>query len=295
MSRLGRSSTAFAASSACLERVAVVGDLAEVLDVPAVRREALADVVGRGELRRAVDRDAVVVEHDVEAAESEVAGERRRLVADALHEAAVAGDRPDVVVDERRAEAVAQEALGDGHADAFAKPWPSGPGRDLDAHRVPGLGVARRQRVERTERLEVVEIEAVAAQVEHRVLQDRRVAVGQDEAVAVGPRRVGRVVLHDPAVEHVGERGERHGGALVPALGVERSIHGEATDDVDGLLLQVGGEGRRRRCHARDPSQWAASIGVRARRTGRHTGGSSVNGTTIHGPRSMRQWAKTWP
>ncbi len=54
--------------------------------------------------------------------------------------------------------------------------------------------------------------------------------VGQDEAVAVGPVRVGRVVAHHPAEEHVGERSQRHGRALVPALGVQRGIHGEATD-----------------------------------------------------------------
>ena len=45
-------------------------------------------------------------------------------------------------------------------------------------------------------------------------------AVGQHEAVAVGPRRVGRIVLEDAAVEDVGERGQRHGRALVAALGL---------------------------------------------------------------------------
>ena len=50
----------------------------------------------------AVDRDPVVVEDADQPAEAEVAGQRGRLVADALHEAAVAGDDVGVVVDERR-------------------------------------------------------------------------------------------------------------------------------------------------------------------------------------------------
>ena len=228
-----------------LEGVAVVGDLAEVLDVPAVGLEALADVVGGGELRRAVDRDAVVVEHDVESAEPEVAGERRGLVADAFHQAAVAGDRPGVVVDEPGAEAVAQEALGDRHADGVGEALAERAGRDLDPGRVAGLGVARRARPERAERLEVVELEPVAAQVQHRVLEDRGMAVGEHEAVAVGPLRVGGVVAHHAAVEHVGEGGERHRRALVAALGVQRRIHRQAADQLDRVGLEVGGECRR--------------------------------------------------
>ena len=68
--------------------------------MPAVGVEALGDVVAVGQAGRAVDRDAVVVEHADQPAEAEVAGQRRGLVADALHEAAVAGDHPGVVVDE---------------------------------------------------------------------------------------------------------------------------------------------------------------------------------------------------
>ena len=67
-------------------------------------------------------------------------------------------------------------------------------------------------------------------------------AVGQHEAVTVGPLRVGRVVTHDPAVEHVGERSERHRRPLVPALGVQRRIHCHATDKGDRGRFEIGGE-----------------------------------------------------
>ena len=48
-------------------------------------------------------------------------------------------------------------------------------------------------------------------------------AVGQHEAVAVGPLGSAGIVLHHAAVEHVGERGERHRRALVAALGLQRA------------------------------------------------------------------------
>ena len=179
-------------------------------------------------------------------------GERRGLVADALHEAAVAGDDVRVVVDELRAEAIAQHPLGDRHPDGVAEPLAERPGRRLDARRVAGLGVTGGPRLELPEGLDVRELEAVAAEVEHRVLEDRGVAVGQHEAVAVGPLGVGRVVLEDPAVEHVGEGGEGHGRALVAALGAQRGVHGEAADQGDRLSLDVGGE---RGWHRADPTQ----------------------------------------
>ena len=70
-------------------------------------------------------------------------GERRGLVADALHEAAVAGDDERVVVLHVGAEAGAQDALGDRHADRVGEALAERPGGDLDAGGVARLGVAR--------------------------------------------------------------------------------------------------------------------------------------------------------
>ena len=235
----------FGGEQRLLQGVAVVGDLAEVLDVPAVGLEALADVVGGGQLGRAVDRDPVVIEHDVEATQPEMAGERRGLVADALHQTAVAGDRPGVVIDQTGAEAVAQESLGDRHADGVGEPLAERSGRHLDAGSVAGLGVPRRARPERAKGPEVVELEPVAAEVQQRVLEDRGVTVGEHEAVAVRPLRIGGVVAHHTAVEHVAKGSEGHRRALVAALGVQWRVHGQATNQLDGVRLEVGGECRR--------------------------------------------------
>ena len=110
-----------------LERVEVLGGLAEVLDVPAVGGEPRGGVVAERELGGAVDRDVVVVVDAHEAAEPEVAGERGRLVGEPLGQVAVADDAEGAVVDDVGAEARPQLALGERQPTALAMPWPSGP------------------------------------------------------------------------------------------------------------------------------------------------------------------------
>ncbi len=273
----------------CLgQTVEVVGHLTEVVNVPAVRGEPPGGVVAEGERRRTVDRDAVVVVDADQPPEPEVTGERRRLVADALHHAPVAGDHERVMVDRLLAEPGAQDALGDRHADGVGEALPERAGGHLDAGGVASLRVAGRPRLELAELLQVVELEAVPGQVQQRVLQDRRMAVGQHEPVAVGPFRIGGIVLHDPRVEDVTERRERHRRALVPAVRLERSVHRHAADERDGLL---GLFGRQRRGHRSDCTRPLPGD----TRVCQATGGSSVNGTRCQSPRSTRQCANTVP
>ena len=83
-----------------------------------------------------------------------------------------------------------EPALGDRHADRVAR----GPGRaGRSSPRRPASGrtrVARRVRAPLAERLEVLERDVVAGEVEQRVQQHRRVPGGEDEPVAVRPVRV---------------------------------------------------------------------------------------------------------
>ena len=81
-----------------LEGVAVVGDLTEVLGVPPVGLEALDVVVADREVGVTVDGDVVVVEHHAQVAQTQVTGEGGGLVAQALHEVAVAGQHEGVMV-----------------------------------------------------------------------------------------------------------------------------------------------------------------------------------------------------
>ena len=115
--------------------------------MPAVGLEARRHVLAEGERGVAVDGDVVVVVEQRQLAEPQVPGERGRLVADALHQVAVAGERAGAVVDDPLAGAVearGQEPLGDRHADRVADPLAERAGGDLDARGVAALGVARR-------------------------------------------------------------------------------------------------------------------------------------------------------
>ncbi len=111
-----------------LERVEVLGGLAELLDVPAVGLEPADGIVAQRQLGRSVDRDVVVVVDVDQPPESEVTRQRGCLVADPLGEVAVGDQCVDVVVDDVAAEAFAQRLLGERHADPVRRsPARAGP------------------------------------------------------------------------------------------------------------------------------------------------------------------------
>ncbi len=166
-------------------------------------------------------------------------GERGGLVTDALHEVAVTADAEHVVVAQLGTEPGAQVLLVDRHADRVRETLPERTGGDLDALRVPVLGVPGRTRPELPELAEVVELEAVSREVQHRVQQHRCMACREHEAIAIGPVRFGRVVLHDARPQHVRERRQRHRRARVPGVGLLYRVHREATDHVDRALVEL--------------------------------------------------------
>src|SRR5450432_3484676 len=87
-----------------------------------------------------------------------------------------------------------EQSLGERHAHGVGETLPQWPGRRFHARRYAHLGMAWRHRVQLPEALYFIERERIAAQMQQRVLQHRAVPVGQDEAVAIWPMRVGRVV-----------------------------------------------------------------------------------------------------
>ena len=96
---VGRSDSLRAVGEGGVDGVEVVA-VGHVQHVPAVALEAPADVLGEGQVGVAVDGDAVVVvEHD-ELAELQVPGEDCAPRCHALHQVAVADERPDAVIDD---------------------------------------------------------------------------------------------------------------------------------------------------------------------------------------------------
>ena len=232
-----------------LEGIDVVGDLAQVVDAPAVGLEPLDRVVVVGQLGRPVDGDVVVV---VEGEAGDRARDARRATPPRARRppscsrhpgSRRCGGRrprdPNVVRSQRSARAMPTE---------LAKPCPSGPVvTSMPAvwciSGCPGVRLPHC-----AELAQVLERQVVAGEMEHRVLQDARVPVREHEAVPVGPLGVLRVVVHDPGPQDVRQRSERHGGPGVARMGRLRRVHGDATDDVDAELDEPGVLHHRRRC-----------------------------------------------
>ena len=174
--------------------------------LPAAGREARADVLGKGDGRRAFDADVVAVVDPAQPAELQVAGERCRFGAQPFHHVAVAGQREHPVVEEREAGTVVgggQPGLRDGHAHAGGHALAQRAGGGLDAGgpavlRVPGAaaaGLAKALQVGHRHRQAFARPVQTgrgldAAQMQQPVQQRRGVADRQHEAVAVGPSSI---------------------------------------------------------------------------------------------------------
>ena len=71
-----------------------------------------------------------------------MAGQRDRFLADAFHQAAIAGDHVGVVIDQSLPKRGRELPLGERHADRIGDALAERPGRRLDAGRVAVLGMA---------------------------------------------------------------------------------------------------------------------------------------------------------
>jgi hypothetical protein len=214
------------------------GDLAEVVAVDGLHRPAIGLepgelVAGLRDGRLAVDGGVVVVEQDGQLVQAETPGDRGGLVADALHQAAVAGDHPGAVVDDVVAEPGGQVALGHGHADGGGDALAQGAGGGLDARGMAVFGVAGGVGTPLPEVLDLLHRHGLeAGQVQQGIDQHRPMAGGEHEAVAVGPVWLGGVVLEELGPEHGGHVGHAHGHPLVPGFRLMDRVHREHADGV---------------------------------------------------------------
>ena len=197
------------------------------------------DVVGVGELGRAVDRDVVVVVYVDEPAQSQVTCERRGLVADPFFEVSVGADHEGVVVHEVGPETGTQDALGNAETDAVSHTLAERSRGHLHSTCQVDLRMPRGPTAPLAELLNVLDFESVAGEKEHRVVQDRSMSGGEHEAVAVGPVGVAWVVTHDAGEKDMSQRGEGHRGAGVARVSLLGRVHGDASDDVDTELFEL--------------------------------------------------------
>ncbi len=170
----------------------------------------------------------------------------------------------DLVV--RPVPALGEEALGEREADAVGEALAERPRRRLHSRRVPELRMARGRGAPLAEAAQLVERQVVAREVERGVLEHRRMAGGEDEAVAVRPGRVGRVVAHDVAVEQVRDRRERHRRTRMPRVRGLDGVHRQGADRVDRQPAVVRAQFR---APVRGVEDRAAPNHIRADRPGR--------------------------
>ena len=220
----------------------------DLLHMPAGGLEAHRLIRAVGQVHRAVDGDAVVVpEHD-QLAQLVPPGQRDRLLADALHQATVAGDDIGVMVDHLLAEAGAQHLLGHGKAHGIGQPLAQRTGRRLDRLGEEVFGVPRRARAQLTEVAQLLDGKLlVAGQVQQGIEQHRPVARRQDEPVAVDPGRGGGVELQMLGEQDGGHVGHPHGHSGVAGIGGCDGIQRQNPDrgghvPVVGMRVAQGGD-----------------------------------------------------
>ena len=204
-----------ARSTQCLiDRVDVVS-IHVAHDVPAVGGKTRRRVVAEPLRDVAVDRDAVVVVQHRELVELQGAGKRRRLVRDAFHQAAVSGKHVSAVIHDRVAgpvEFTREQRLGERHADRVGQSLPEWSRGRFDAGCDAHLRMPRRLAVQLPEAPEFVDRQVVAGEMQQSVQQHRAMPVRQHEAVAIGPRRIARIVFQMAVPQRDGNLGhaERH-------------------------------------------------------------------------------------
>jgi hypothetical protein len=170
-------------------------------------------------------------------------GDRGRFALDPLHHVAVAGDRPDAVVDDpvvRRVEAVRHHARGDRHADAVADALPERAGRRLDAGRAAVLRVPRRMAPPLAEAPDLVQAQVVPREVQEGVEEHRAVPRRQDEPVAIRPVGTRRIEAQVTRPQEVGIVGGPHRQAGMTRLRLLDRVDGQHLDRVDGESVQIG-------------------------------------------------------
>ncbi len=162
----------------------------------------------------------------------------------ALHQAAVAGKHPGPVIDQRQPRPVelgGEHLLRERHADGVREPLAQRAGRGLDAHGEIVLRVSCAATAELAEMPDLVHADRIAGQVQQRIQQHRGVAIGQHEAIAVPPARIGRIVLQEFPPQHFGEVRHAHRRPGVARVGLLYRIHREHTDHVGELSARGHG------------------------------------------------------
>jgi len=112
--------------------------------------------------------------------------------------------------------------------------------RRLDAGREMALRMTGRAAAELAKAADFLDRQVVAGQVQERVQEHRAVARRQDEAIAIGPVRIPRVVAEEACPQHVRHRRRSHRQPRVTGVRALHGVHSEEADRVDAEVIEAG-------------------------------------------------------
>ncbi len=248
------------------------GNRRRIVTVDAGRRparglKALHLIDGIGQRDRPVDGDViVVVEHD-QLFQLQVAGKRDRFLADAFHQVAIGDEHVGGVIDDVAAVKRRKVAFRDRHADGIGKALAERSGGGFDARRVAVFGMAGRLRAELPEALDLVDRHLlVAEQIEQRIKQHRAVTGRQHEAVAVGPRWIGRIEFQETREQHGRDVGRAHRQARMSGICFLDRIHRQRPDGIRHAVMVRARRGTRAAARETSVSGEGWALGFRRER-----------------------------
>ena len=218
-----------------LDTIEVVG-IADSQNVPSVCKESCSDILRECQTCVSLDRDVVVVVNPAKVIQAQVPRQRRRLRGHTFHEAAIAANGVNVVIEHLEAwpvEVIGKPLFRDRHADACGDSLSERSGRGFDAGHPVILGVTRRLAVELAEPADIIERHrrlpqrfivrvhsSRTTQMERGPEQHRSMAVRQHEAVSIWPDRILRIKMQHSVPDCIDQRCECHRRTGVSRLGL---------------------------------------------------------------------------
>ena len=175
---------------------------------------------------------------------------------DAFHQAAIAHESPSAVIDDGQTFAIelrSQQLFGQCHADRIGNTLPQRARGGFYAQMRFMFRVTGGVRTQLAEGAQVVYGQRIAAQVQNRIQQHRGVTIGEHEAIAVDPGRIGWVVAQEASPQHFGDVGHAHGGTRMSGIGLLDGVHGQGSDGVGQLLMGRHGGEDHSRCEESPP------------------------------------------
>src|SRR5581483_3138541 len=170
-----------------------------------------------------------------------MAGERGALLRNAFHEIAIAADEVGIVIDDfvtRAVEVSGEPRFGDRKSETVGKTLAERASGDFDAGGIAAFGVAGSAAAPLSKALELLERKIVARKKQQTVEQHGAVAGGEDEAVAIEPERVTRIVTQEARPESERHRSSAHGHAGMAGVGVLDGIGRQEANGVDAAIFE---------------------------------------------------------